>query len=168
MPFVVACTHAAAGLLVLSGGSKLWSPTATATALAALKVPGVGGTARLLGAGEIGVGGLALLVGGWIAGLAVATAYVGFAVVALVLRASADPVGCGCFGRASTPPTLLHAAVDLALAAAAAATLINPMQGVVRILGDQPLAGVPYVMLVVTAVALLHAVLTVLPETVAA
>jgi uncharacterized membrane protein YphA (DoxX/SURF4 family) len=113
----------AAGLLLLgAGGAKVVDPDRTAGALAAMGLP-VGPTlVRLGAAGEAVVGAVVLVVGGRLPAALVGVSFAAFAAFVAVALRSDRPIGtCGCFGRADTPPRLLHVAVDLVLAAAGTA-----------------------------------------------
>ena len=111
-----------AGVLVLGGSAKLRDPAATTPMLRALGLPSSAGVARALGAGELGVGVAAFLLGGPVLAAVTALLFAGFTVSILRLRASGDAaVSCGCFGRSSAPPSVLHVVVD-ALAAVVAVT----------------------------------------------
>ena len=68
----------ALGVLVVAGAAKVRSPSPTATALEALRIPKPLVTARLMGAGEVALGIAAAIVGAsWLYAL-VAVAYGSF------------------------------------------------------------------------------------------
>ncbi len=152
------------GVLAVGGVAKLRDPQATTPMLQALGLPGSPHAARLLGAVEVGVGVATFLLGGRVLAAAVALLFLGFTVAVLRLRAADGAVSCGCFGRSSAPPTLIHAAVDLAAAAIAGAATIAASVGFLDLRPELPAAGVPELLLTVLAVWLGVAVLTVLPE----
>ncbi len=107
-------------LLLLAGAFKIWQPTATSNAMSATGLPGNDGFTRLLGAAEIAIGLAALLVGGLMPALLMGGAYVGFtAFVAVALRRELAIQSCGCFGKADTPPSWAHVAVNASAAAVA-------------------------------------------------
>ena len=153
-----------AGILAVGGMAKLRGPEATVPMLHALGLPGSTVLARLLGLIEVAVGVTAFLVGGRVAAAAVAVLFAAFTVAVLRLSVGGEAVSCGCFGRSSAPPTMVHVVVDAvaALAAAAAAAVAAP--GFLSMQPDLPAAGVPQVLLTALAVWLGVAVLTVLPE----
>ena len=153
-----------AGVLAIGGVAKLRDPEATVPMLRALGLPGSAVVARLLGLVELGVGVAAFLVGGrWLA-VAVAVLFGAFALAVLRLRAGGEAVSCGCFGRSSAPPTLVHAVVDLVAAAVAVAAAVVDAPGFLSMRPDLPAAGIPQLGLTALAVWLGVALLTVLPD----
>jgi hypothetical protein len=153
-----------AGVLAVGGVAKLLGPEATVPMLRALGLPSSPVLARLLGALEVAVGVAAFLVGGrWLA-IAVAVLFTIFTVAVLRLRAGGEAVSCGCFGRSSAPPTLVHVAVDAVAAVVAIAAAVADAPGFLEVRADLPAAGVPQLLLTALAVWLGVAVLTVLPE----
>lgn len=116
---------AAAVLLVVAGMPKALDPEPTRRVAVAAGLPSGRLLIRLFGAGEVAVGVLALL-GGRLPALLVAAAYVGFAVVVTRGLVRGDMESCGCFSGDDSPPSALHVALDLALAAAAAWVALAP------------------------------------------
>jgi hypothetical protein len=153
-----------AGILAVGGLAKLRAPDTTVPMLRALGLPGSVGLARLLGLVEVGVGAAALLLGGWVLAAAVAALYLGFTVAVLRLRAGGDAVSCGCFGRASAPPTMVHVVGDGVAAAIGVAAAVVAAPGFLEARPDLPAAGVPQLLLTALAVWLGVAALTVLPD----
>jgi hypothetical protein len=95
-----------------------------------------------------------------------ALAYLGFAGFVLLARRSGTPVqSCGCFGKAETPPSVIHIVVNLTAALIAALVAWKPIPSLGRLLADQPGAGIPLLMLTALTVYLLYIMLTVLPQT---
>lgn len=112
--------HAAAALLVLAGALKVRDPMPLVRAGRSVGVT-VQRNAVRAGAALEAVVGLATLLDGsrWTA-LAVAASYAAFtAFVVLALVRKGILASCGCFGRADTPPTVLHALVTGGLSLAA-------------------------------------------------
>jgi len=153
-----------AGILAVGGVAKLRGPEATVPMLQALGLPASPALARLLGLLEVAVGLTAFLVGGRVLAAAVAVLFAVFTVAVLRLRAGGDAVSCGCFGRSSAPPTMVHVVVDAVAAAAAVAAAVIDAPGFWSMRPDLPAGGVPQVLLTALAVWLGVAVLTVLPE----
>jgi hypothetical protein len=93
---------------------------------------------------------------------AVAVSYLAFTCFVLVARAAGGSLAtCGCFGSPDTPPTLTHALVTLALAAASfAVALAAPAGTVVSVLGSQSANGFPLVVTSAVAGLLVWAVLS--------
>lgn len=121
-PMVVVFT-----LLVASGFEKLERPAPTALALAraGLRVPDW--SVRALGVAEMVVA-LAALDAGVVGGTLVAVLFAGFAAFTtrqvLQARATGEVADCGCFGDSSAPVGWTHVAVNVAIAAAGAATAV--------------------------------------------
>jgi hypothetical protein len=109
-----------AGVLAAAGIAKLVRPV---PARRALRVLGLPGNARWLGAAELSLAALALAASARVAGPLVAALFLGFAVAGERLaRAGA---GCGCFGVADErPPGRGLVAFDVAAAVAAAAAAV--------------------------------------------
>ncbi|HEX5585769.1 MAG TPA: MauE/DoxX family redox-associated membrane protein, partial [Acidimicrobiia bacterium] len=116
----------------------------------------------------LGVG--ALLVGSPVLVALVAASYALFsAFVVRALRAGTPISSCGCFGKIDTPPSRVHVAVDTLLAVAGAAVAISGTDvSLPAVLPEQPLVGVPFVMLVVIGAGLVFLAFTSLPRTLAA
>src|SRR5439155_2745375 len=159
-PYVVAAV-----VLAIGGALKVSAPETTARALAGvgLRIP-----VALVAAGggvEVGVGVGALAVGTRPFAVLVAVSYAAFAAFVAVALVRGVPISsCGCFGREDTPPTGVHVAVDVGLAAVATAVAGGrggTLAGVVR---AQPLAGVPFLVLTAACVYLVYIALTVLPR----
>lgn len=159
----------AAGLLVVAGIAKAARPDDTARALAAL----LPGSPRLVllrwlvrtGAlAEAALGFVAIAFPRPLTAALVAASYLAFAGVVALARWRGGPLAtCGCFGRPDTPPTVLHLAVDLALAAAACVVAVRAPSGdtLTAVLTHMPWAGVP--LLFVSAVGLWLSVLALSP-----
>ena len=155
----------AAGVLLVAGAAKVVRPDDTARALRIAGLPARPGVVRLGALAEVGIGAAALLGGHAVPRILVALSYVAFTAFLLFAMARHLPLSsCGCFGEPDVPPTTTHVVVDLvaALAVGGAATVGAP--GFVEVLGDQPLAGVPFAVLVAVGVAAAVLVLTTLPR----
>lgn len=158
----------AAALIALGGASKTVSPKDTANALRGVGLPGSSALVRLGGALEAAIGVFAIVSGGRVAAALVAASYLGFSVFVAVALARGVPIAtCGCFGKADTPPSLVHLGFDLLAAAVALALVGDPTGGIADVVGDQPLLGIPYLLLVATGVYVSFIALTVLPRTLA-
>ena len=160
----------AAVLLIGAGIAKARSPLDTARALQGV---GIGATAvvvRIAAVLEAGVGVLALLVGSHVVAALVAISYLAFAVFVIrTLRADAPISSCGCFGKVDTPPSRVHIVIDGAVAALAAAIAVTGADvSLPAILPDQPLLGLPFLLLVAIGTGLVFVAFTALPRTLAA
>jgi hypothetical protein len=159
-PFAIVAVLLAAG-----GVAKAVDPVTTVGALRGLGLRVPGALVRVGGAFEAVLAGIALVAGAWIAALLVGASYLafaGFVGFALVRKA---PIGsCGCFGRVDTPPTPFHVAFNLFAAAVSFVVAARDAGGVGSVLADQPLAGVPFVALVLVGAAAAYLVLTRLPQ----
>ena len=146
-------------VVVVAGVSKLLEPSATATTLDALGLPGGAGTARAVGVVEVALGMGGLVVGGpWFAA-GVALSYATFAVVVAVARHRELP-SCGCFGARSAPPSPVHIVVNAVSALVAGAAAVAGPVPVADGLADLGGIGV-----VVAALVLLATVLVVVVDT---
>jgi len=87
----------------------------------------------------------------------------------LALRADAPISSCGCFGKIDTPPSLVHVVLDAAVALMAGAVAIAGTDvSMPTVLPDQPLLGLPFVLLVVVGTGLVLLAFTSLPRALAA
>jgi hypothetical protein len=160
----------AAVLLVAGGVAKLRTPLDTARALQGVGIAATPVVVRVGAAAEVVVGVLALLVGGPLVAALVGLSYLAFALfVVRALRDGAPISSCGCFGKVDTPPSLVHIVLDGAVAACAAAVAFTGTDvSMPAVLPDQPLVGVPFVLLVVVGTGLVFLAFTALPRTLAA
>jgi hypothetical protein len=158
-------------VLAVGGVLKAFEPADTANAMRALRLPGGPLFVRLAGTAEAVVAVAALVTGSTVFVLIVAASYTVFAcVVILALRTGRPISSCGCFGKVETPPSAVHVAIDIAAAAAAVGAGIAGAGSVALpdVLADQPLGGVPFILLVGVGVGLTFLALTTLPKTLAA
>jgi len=167
-PFAIAAV-----LLAVGGAAKAVRPRDTAQALTAVGIrfprflPGRV-VVRVGGAVEAVIGAAALVVGGPVLCALVAVSYFAFAGFVLVaLRTGAPISSCGCFGKIDTPPSIVHVVLDLAFAGVAAAAAVVGDVALPDVLGDQPLLGIPFLMLLVIGCSLVFLAFTSLPKTMA-
>lgn len=159
-PFAIA-----AALLVLAGAPKVLRPRATVNALRAAGIPAPGVLVRAAAFAEVAIGVDALVRGSRPSAVLVACSYAlftGFVVIAL--HRSTPLASCGCFGRDDTPPSWLHVGIDLAAVVTAVVVALDPGAGVPDVIRDQPLAGVPFLVLVACGTFLAYEALTALPR----
>ena len=98
----------------------------------------------------------------------VALSYLAFAGFVVVALRSGSPISsCGCFGKIDTPPSIVHVVLDLAFAGVAAAAAVVGDVALPDVLGDQPLLGIPFLMLLVIGCSLVFLAFTSLPKTMA-
>lgn len=162
-PFAIA-----AALLAIGGGLKAMRPGDTANALRGMGFPGSPVLVRVGGAAELVIGVSALVTGGTAGAVLVAASYLlflGFVLVAL--RRDVPVSSCGCFGKVDTPPSRVHVGVNLVAVAAAVSVALDPGAGLADTVRGQPLAGIPYVVLVGLGVSLVFVALTSLPRALA-
>jgi hypothetical protein len=145
-PFLAACV-----LLGGAGVAKLVRPGSTSLAARALRLPASTRAVRALGVGELVVATAGAIFGG-AAAIVVAAAYAALAGTALVLWRRAPDTPCGCLGASNEPATGAHVALNACAAIAAVVAAFAARPGAV--IADQPLAGVPFVALVLLAAAL--------------
>ena len=154
-----------AALLVWSGVRKLADPDPTSGALRAAGLPSSKVTVIGLGAIEIVVGAMALLATHPLAAWAVGLVYAGFAgFVALALSRRLPIASCGCFGRADTPPTWVHLAINLAAVGGAMAIATGGGPSLPSVLAQQPMAGIAYLGFLSIGVYCLYLLLSELPR----
>jgi hypothetical protein len=163
-PFAIACA-----LLAIGGALKAAQPLDTANALRATRLPSAPRLVRAGGAMEAVVAIAALVTGWWVLALLVAASYFAFALFVIEARRAGKPLSsCGCFGKVDTPPTSVHIVIDLTVAAVAAAVAFSADVALPDVLADQPLAGLPFMLLVLIGVYLVFLAFTALPKTMAA
>ncbi len=154
-------------LVVAAGVGKAIDPVMTVGALRGVGVRLPASVVRAFGAAEAVLGVAAVVTGNrWLA-IAIAISYVGFTVFVLVALARRLPIGsCGCFGRAETPPSWLHVVVNAGaiLSAIAVAVAAGDGRSVLHGFSDQPLGGVPFVLLSVVGAYAAFVLLTVVPQ----
>ena len=156
---------AAAILLGLGGALKVRRPEPTAHALGAVGLPASVPFVRLFGVAEVVVAVGALTAGHPVFALLVGLSYLAFAGFVLLALARGGAISsCGCFGEPDTPATPGHAVLDLAAAAVAFAVAAGGGSDWPGFLGDQPLGGVPFIVLTATCAYLGYVALTVLPR----
>jgi hypothetical protein len=142
-PFLAACA-----LLAIAGATKLRRPATARDAARALHLPASDGAVRVLGAAEI-VAAVTGAVFGGAGALAVAVMYALLTAAAFTLWRRAPGTPCGCLGASPTPATGSHVVVDAAAMVIAALVATGPAPP--SVLADQPLLGIP--LLVLTACA---------------
>jgi len=162
-PFAIA-----AALLAIGGAMKAWRPQDTANALRGVGLPGSSLLVRVGGVVELIIGATALAAGSTVSAVLVALSYTVFlAFVVTALRRHVPVATCGCFGKVDTPPSRVHVGVNLVAVAAAVTVAVDPGAGLIDTIRIQPLAGVPYLLLVALGVGLVFVALTSLPRTLA-
>lgn len=162
-PFTIA-----ACLLAIAGLAKAGQPAATAGALAAVGLPNRRWMVRAGGLAEALLACAALATGNVPLALLVAASYVGFAAfVAAALYKGTPLSSCGCFGKIDTPPHPLHIVLDVLAAGTAVGVAADGGASIADVLADQPMAGVPFAVLVIIGTAAAGLTMTALPRTLA-
>ena len=137
-------------VVAVSGATKVLRPRSFAELTATVRVPVGTAGARVVGLAEIVLGVWVLATGARLACAMLALAYLVFAVAVVVARRAGAP-SCGCFGATTAPPSSVHVVVNLVSAAiAAAGAITGDIDGIGAVLSDQPLAGVPILLLLGT------------------
>jgi hypothetical protein len=163
-PFAIA-----ACLLAVAGIAKAAQPASTAGALAAMRLPHRRWTVRVGGGAEALLAGVAVVTGNPLPAVLVALSYVAFAgFVVAALRGGTPLSSCGCLGKIDTPPHPLHVTLDLLAAVAAAGFAAAGGVSIADVLADQPLAGVPFLLLVGIGVGAASLTMSALPRTLVA
>ncbi len=158
----------AASLLVVGGVLKAARPADTATAMRQSGLPAAPWLVRAGALVEAGIGVAALVTGDRVAAVLVAGSYAAFtAFITIALIRGTPLASCGCFGKEDSPPTRLHVALTAAAAAAGIAVAVQPGVGLATVVRTQPLAGIPFVALVVCGVAFAYVALTSVPRVLA-
>jgi hypothetical protein len=159
-PFVVAAL-----LLVVAGAMKAVDPATTAGALHRAGLPGAPVAVRIGGGVEVVVGVVAIATGATVPALLVAASYLLFTAFVVVALVRHIPIGsCGCFGKVDTPPSVVHVVVNACAIVAAVAVALGPGGGIADVLGDQPLLGLPFLLLVGIATYASFLALTLIPQ----
>lgn len=166
MSVLAGLVFAVAGVMGVAGVLKLAHPSSAASAMKAAGLTGSPFAAQILAVIEIGVAASALAFGSSVTAALMALCYAGFAAFAgLLIRRAGAGAPCGCFGETKPQPTTwIHVAMNLAAALLCAAAVLWPTGGVVDVLREQPLAGVPFVVLTVLCGWLWYLCLTVIPS----
>jgi len=159
-PFLIAAL-----LLAGAGAAKAADPSATVGALRGFGLAVPPSAVRVGGGVEVALAVVAAASGNMIAAYAVAVSYLAFTAFVLAARARHLPIGsCGCFGKIDTPPSALHVVVDVGAAAAAVGVATGDGSGLGTVLAAQPLAAVPFVLLVLVGAYAAFTALTVVPQ----
>jgi hypothetical protein len=159
-PFLIAAL-----LLAGAGAAKAVDPAATVGALRGFGLTVAPTVVRIGGGVEVLVAIVAAISGNPIAASAVAVSYLAFTAFVLAARVRHLPIGsCGCFGKIDTPPSTVHVVVDLAAAAVAIGVATGDGSGLGTVLAAQPLAAVPFVLLVIVGAYAAFTALTVVPQ----
>jgi hypothetical protein len=136
---------ATAALLVVSGVSKLVDPIPTAGALHTARLPSAHSLVRWFGLTEVGVGLGNLLWANVALAATQAAVYLAFALfVAWAMSQNLPISSCGCFGKADTPPSWVHVAINGLAAVGGATHALLGASSLLAILSSQPMGGVPY------------------------
>ncbi len=155
----------AAGLLALAGASKALRPSDTATAVRGVGIRVPTWLIRIGGLVELVIGVLALVTGSAVVAVLVAASYAVFAVFVTVALVRHLPIAtCGCFGKADSPPSLVHVGVDVAAALAAVTIAVDPGLAPIDLLDQDVLESVAYAVLVVIGIAAAALAVTLLPR----
>ena len=155
-PFLIVCV-----ILAVGGAAKVVAPLQGRRAIRAVGLEVPLWSVRLLGLGEIALAIAAALKGGTVLPIAVGMAYLAFAAFVVLMLRSGAGTSCGCFGSASTPPSGLHIAVNVACSAVAIGAA--GVDGLGTTLDDQAGAGLPLVALVLVGSYAMYLLLTALP-----
>jgi hypothetical protein len=167
-PFAIASV-----LLALGGVAKAFRPSDTAQALVAVgvrfhrSVPSRS-VVRIGGLVEAVIGVAALLTGAPVWCALVAVSYLTFTGFVVALRTGAPISSCGCFGKVDTPPSAVHVVLDLAFAGVAGVAAVVGEVALPDVLRDQPLSGLPFLLLLVIGCSLVLLAFSSLPKTMAA
>jgi hypothetical protein len=122
------------------------------------------GVVYTLAVAEIGTGAISLLAGGAVAGWAMVVLYGGFGwFVAFALHRRIPISSCGCFGKVDTPPSVVHLFLNASGLAGGVWAALSHSSSLISVLGDQPVAGLPYLAFVAAGTYAAYLLLTALP-----
>ena len=158
------------GILLAAGGvSKGRQPTPTVRSMRAVGLPAGGAAVRTLAVVEVALGAVLLVVAGrWPCAVA-AVLFTAFTAISVrLVRLGPDAGSCGCFGDRSSPPSWWHVGVDAAAVAVLVAGALSGTTGVADHWRSLPGQGYAVLGLVALGGYLLVALMTVLPDTMAA
>lgn len=159
-PFLVAAL-----LLAGAGAAKALDPVTTVGALRKLGLGVPAAVVRAGGVAEVALATVAVVTGAPVAAALVACSYLAFTAFVAVARVRRLPIGsCGCFGRIDTPPSAIHLVVNTGAAVSAVAVALRDGGGIGPVLADQPLAGIPFLLLAVIGAYAAFTALTVVPQ----
>jgi hypothetical protein len=163
---------AVAALVLAAGGLfKLGDPAPTRAMFVSLGVSSrrvAGVLAAVSAIVELAVGLVAFVFGGWLPAAATAVAFLAFALIAWRMTRLPSVTSCGCFGRLSSEPTLLHVAMNLAVAAGALTAMVGDAPGFLDVRRQIPAGGLVFGALALVGAWLVVVAMTILPETLAA
>lgn len=152
-----------------AGIAKLARPASTAQALREARLPGLAsaGTpvAQTIGVAEIMLAVSALVWGNRLTTAGIVTAqllFAAFALRLLVRRGAA--ASCGCFGASQAPVHGMHVALNVVLAAVAAAGLARPPGTFANAVAQRPLDGIALVACTLLGAWVVVLAFTALPE----
>lgn len=153
-----------AALLVVAGVVKVVDPLPLVRALRSLGLPGGRRVVRMAAGAEVAIGVWVAATGSPAAATALALSYVVFTgVVVLGLRRGGVLSSCGCFGRADTPPTRLHAVLTACGAAVGTVGAVRPVGDLLSLLRAQPGHGGPLLVTVAALASATYLAMAVLP-----
>ena len=165
MAVLAALFAIAATVLLLGGALKTARAGDTVGALHALGISVSPTVVRAAGLAEALLGAAALAIGGPVTAALMAASYAGFAVFVMVALARGAPISsCGCLGRIDTPPTVTHVVVNVAAAVVAGLVVAVPDATPVEVIDDQPLLGVPFMLVVAAGVGVVFLLLAAVPR----
>ncbi len=150
----------AAVLAVVAGVAKLLRPAPVVVALRGIGVTFASQMVVRFGSlTEVALGGVALGSGWGPAILGLGITYLAFATFVAVAQAHPGISSCGCFGETDAPPSWRHVIVDVGLALGCAGAFAAGSPGIGAVLVAQPLAGIPFTVVVLVAAGLVIVVL---------
>lgn len=140
MPEAWGLFAAASLLLLVAGAPKIVRPMSTLDAARDLRLPFISaGLVRAFGAVEVAVAIVALVVGGRVCAALLGAFYVVFAGLVTKAFISKDVASCGCFAGSDSPPSILHAAIDVGLAVSAFLVAVSGAPSIAAIVSHEGL-----------------------------
>ncbi|MDG1845356.1 MAG: hypothetical protein P8J01_03080 [Acidimicrobiales bacterium] len=129
-------------VLIISGITKVLSPSPTSAALSDVGLPSSIFYVRCLGSVEVVLGIFGILFGGRYFPLFVGSLFAFFSIFMVIALRNGHMASCGCFGSSNTPPSIIHLLANLGFMVISLVAIGT--SGLSDTLAKQPGFGVPF------------------------
>jgi uncharacterized membrane protein YphA (DoxX/SURF4 family) len=129
-------------VLIISGITKVLSPSPTSAALSDVGLPSSTFYVRCLGFGEVVFGILGIIFGGRYFPLFIGCLFAFFSIFMVIALRNGHMASCGCFGSSDTPPSIIHLLANLGFMVIS--LIAVGTSGLRDMLEKQPGYGVPF------------------------